>query len=58
MQDENFCKRISSRRILKKAVAVLLVLAALSAAIWGTFCYKAYLDSKNSVITEKVIVIE
>ena len=45
-------------RSIKRAIAVLLLLAAVSTAFWGISCYKAYLDSKESVISQELIVIE
>ena len=58
LQTEDLCKKISLSRSIKRAIAVLLLLAALNTAFWGISCYKAYLDSKESIIHEKVIVIE
>lgn len=58
LQTEDLCKKISLSRSIKRAIAVLLLLAALSTAFWGISCYKAYLDSKESIIHERVIVIE
>ena len=58
LQTEDLCKKISLSRSIKRAIAVLLLLAALSTAFWGISCYKAYLDSKESVISQELIVIE
>lgn len=58
LQTEDLCKKISLSRSIKRAIAILLLLAALSTAFWGISCYKAYLDSKESIIHERVIVIE
>ncbi len=58
LQTEDLCKKISLSRFIKRAIAVLLLLAALSTAFWGISCYKAYLDSKESVISQELIVIE
>ena len=41
--------KISLSRSIKRAIAVLLLLAALSTAFWGISCYKAYLDSAKKV---------
>ena len=58
LQTEDLCKKISLSRSIKRAIAVLRLLAALSTAFWGISCYKAYLNSKESIIHERVIVIE
>ncbi len=58
LQTEDLCKKISLSRSIKRAIAILLLLAALSTAFWGISCYKAYLDSKESVISQELIVIE
>ena len=58
LQTEELCNTISLSRSIKRAIAVLLLLAALSTAFWGISCYKAYLDSKESVISQELIVIE
>ena len=58
LQTEDLCKKISLSRSIKRAIAVLLLLAALSTAFWGISCYKAYLDSKESVISQELIVLE
>ena len=58
LQTEDLCKKISLSRSIKRAIAVLLLLAALSTAFWGISCYKAFLDSKESVISQELIVIE
>ena len=58
LQTEDLCKKISLSRTIKRAIAILLLLAALSTAFWGISCYKAYLDSKESVISQELIVIE
>ena len=51
-------RRISARKIIKRAIAILILLALLAFALVAGTTYKAYLDSKNSVITQEVTIIE
>jgi len=51
-------RRISTRKIIKKAITILILLALLAFTLFVGTTYKAYLDSKDSVITQEVTIIE
>lgn len=58
LDSEKLCKSIAIRKFIKIAVIVLLIIAVITSLFWCWTWYSAYLDSKNSIITETVIVIE
>lgn len=50
-------KRLSIARIIKRIFILLVICAVLSVSIFAGFTYKAYLDSKNTVITNTDTII-
>ncbi len=54
---EVLIKQLSITRILRRIFATVLICLILSVSIFATFTYKAYLDSKNTVVTNTTTVI-
>lgn len=50
-------KRLSIARTIKRIFILLVICAVLSVSIFTCFTYKAYLDSKNTIITNTETVI-
>ena len=46
-------KQLNRKKIHKIGLAVIIVVLIAALSVFSTFCYKAYLDSKNSVITHE-----
>ncbi|MCI6854221.1 MAG: DUF6120 family protein [Firmicutes bacterium] len=52
------CKVISIRKLVKKAVLFLLIIALLTALFWVWTWYSVYIEAKSHIVTEIVTVIE
>lgn len=50
-------KRLSATRIIKRIFILLIICAIILVSVFTSFLYKAYLDSKNTVITNTETVI-
>lgn len=50
-------KRLSATRIIKRIFILLIICAIILISVFTSFLYKAYLDSKNTVITNTETII-
>ena len=50
-------KRLSATRIIKRIFILLIICAIILVSVFTSFLYKAYLDSKNTVITNTETII-
>ena len=57
LDTDDLLKRLSNSRIVKRIFIGFVVCAVLSISIFAGFSYKAYLDSKNTVITNTETII-
>ena len=57
LDTDDLLKRLSNSRIVKRIFIGFVVCAVLSISIFAGFTYKAYLDSKNTVITNTETII-
>jgi len=55
---EYIMKRLSTRKTIKRVAAIILILAIVLFFIFAGSIYLSYLDSKNTVITHELVVIE
>lgn len=57
MDMDIFIKRLSITRILRRIFIAFIVYCILVVSIFAVFTYKAYLDSKNTIITNTETVL-
>lgn len=57
LDTDDLLKRLSNSLIVKRIFIGFVVCAVLSISIFAGFTYKAYLDSKNTVITNTETII-
>ena len=57
LDTDDLLKRLTNSRIVKRIFIGFVVCAVLSISIFAGFSYKAYLDSKNTVITNTETII-
>lgn len=57
LDTDDLLKRLSNSRIVKRIFIVFVICAVFSISIFAGFTYKAYLDSKNTVITNTETII-
>lgn len=55
---EDLCRQISIRRRMKQVISAILILCVIASGLNAWWAYETYLEAKDQIITEEVIVIE
>lgn len=58
MDTEQLIQQISINKLVKRAVIILIFLVTIGCMVFSITTYRAYLDSKNTVITSEETIIE